>query len=61
MYFMDVEVQDTFVLSRFTPSESYTGASRIIQLILNFTFILGRCLDSVDHIIDSVDQKLTKY
>ena len=59
MYFIDVEAQDTFVLSRFTPSESHTGASRIIQLILNFTFVLDRCLNSVDKIIDSVDQMLT--
>ena len=55
MYFIDVEAQDTFVLSRFTPAESHTGASRIIQLILNFTFMLGRCLNIVEQIIDSVD------
>ena len=61
MYFIDVEAQDTFVLSRFTPSESHTGASRIIQLILNFTFMLGRLLNSVDQIIDSVEQLLNKY
>ena len=47
MYFIDVEAQDTFVLSRFTPSESHTGASRIIQLILNFTFVLDRCVDQM--------------
>ena len=59
MYFIDVDAQDTFVLSRFTSSESHIGASRIIQLILNFTFVLDRCLNSVDKIIDSVDQMLT--
>ena len=62
MYFIDVDAQDTCVLSRFTSSESHTGAaSRIIQLILNFTFMLGRLLNSVDQIIDSVEQLLNKY
>ena len=31
MYFIDVKVQDIFVLSRFTPSESNTGAARIVR------------------------------